>query len=79
MVCPACSRVTFFEGRDNAIFASSRMTVYYREIQDLVVYQIAILGDTLRKAYEAVGKVSGCSLARFSRWVVCLYRALGDQ
>lgn len=52
MVCPRCSGLHTFDGKDESLFALSRSTVFSRELIDYWIYIVAMLGGNIREAFE---------------------------
>lgn len=59
LVCPNCTTIARFDGFECALFSSStKTTVYTRELLDYWLYKIAMLGSTVRAAYESAKNLS---------------------
>lgn len=68
MSCPKCNQQTYFDGRDCALFSSSMWTVYTREILDVLLFNLCMLGRTFREGYELMKMSSNTASAELARW-----------
>lgn len=68
LFCPKCKRTTIFDGRDDALFAVSRRTMFAPELLDQWLYSVAMLEQTFREAFDVTLKLSRSTSVEFARW-----------
>ena len=58
VVCKHCSSISYFDGKDLALFAATEKSVYSREILDYLLYHVTCLGATFREAHESFLRIN---------------------
>lgn len=66
--CHFCNSRTLFDGRDDALFAASKTTVFSRELMDFWLYCVTIQGQTFREFFDASRQIAENQYAKYANW-----------